>query len=396
MTGKRRSPSGPAGDSTRCVHAGERQAPPREPAITPIYQTAPFAFGSAEELNQAFAREDVAGLYSRYANPTVRAVEEKLAALEGADDAVAFASGMGAITATLGALLRSGDRLLAAADLYGQTHHWLAWLRERHPEVAVDRVPAAGLVDHLAGGIPAETCIVYFETPTNPLLTCCDIARVAELAHRSRKDRVVVVDNTFATPIEQRPLALGADIAVYSATKFLAGHSDVTAGLAAGRRELIEPIREAMILGGACLDPHAAFLVGRGMKTLGLRLERQADNAARLAAFLRGHPRVVRVLYPGLDPVGRRQMRRGGGMLAFEAEGGLEAASRLLDRLEVFRILPSLGGVESGVLLPATTSHRQLSRDERAALGIGDGLIRVSCGIEDGDDLEADLAQALG
>lgn len=383
------------GVGTRAVHAGERQEVPRRPAAVPIYQTAPYLFEDAGELARAFAGGDLTALYSRYANPSVRVVEEKLAALEGAEDAVAFASGMGAIAATLGALLASGDRLLAAADLYGGTHSWLTWLGERHPEVAVDRVPLAELVDALAAGVPAATRVVYLETPSNPLLACADLRRVAELAHAG--GLTVVVDGTMASPAVQTPLALGADLVIHSATKFLAGHSDVTAGVVAGARAITAEIRRAMMWGGACLDAHAAFLVARGMKTLELRLERQSSNAARLARFLRDHPKAANVHYPGFDPIGRRQMKSGGAMLAFDVAGGdgARAAAIFLDRLEVFQIIPSLGGVESGVMLPAVTSHRQLTPAERAAQGIHDGTVRVSCGIEDGDDLEADLTQAL-
>jgi cystathionine beta-lyase/cystathionine gamma-synthase len=392
-------PPRPAGLGTRAVHAGERQEVPRRPAVLPIYQTAPYLFADAAELTAAFASGELTALYSRYANPTVRVVEEKLAALEGAEDAVAFASGMAAISATLSALLASGDRLLAAADVYGGTHSWLTWLGERHPEVAVERVALASLVDALSGSPPPGFRVVYLETPSNPLLACADLREVARLAHAGGAK--VVVDGTMASPAVQTPLALGADLVIHSATKFLAGHSDVTAGLVAGDRASIAEIRRAMMWGGACLDPHAAFLVGRGMKTLTLRLERQAANAARLAAFLRDHPAVERVHYPGFDPVARGQMRNGGAMLAFDLAGGGigmgagRAAAVFLGRLEVFQIIPSLGGVESGVMLPAVTSHRQLTPAQRAAQGIHDGTVRLSCGIEDGDDLEADLAQAL-
>lgn len=389
------------GLATRAVHAGERQRPPREPVVVPIHQTAPFAFESVEELGRAFDRQQEPAqrqtLYSRYGNPTVRVVEEKVAALEGAEDAVAFASGMAAISGVLSSLLGSGDRLLAAADLYGGTHAWLGWLARHHPEVTVDRVPLPDLQRHLEQGVPEATRIVYLESPTNPLLGCCDLARVAESAHRQGVR--VVVDNTFASPVLQNPLALGADLVVHSATKFLAGHSDVTAGVVAGDAQTLAAVRETQILGGACLDPHAAFLVSRGMRTLSLRVERQSATAAQLAAFLAQHPRVARVYYPGFDPVGRRQMRAGGGMLAFDLKPGSASAAAeaaaFVDRLRLIRIIPSLGGVETGVMIPAVSSHRQLTPEERAAAGIGDGLVRMSCGIEDAEDLEGDLEQAL-
>jgi cystathionine beta-lyase/cystathionine gamma-synthase len=390
------------GAATRAVHAGERQPPaPRRPVAVPIHQTAPFLFDNASELDRAFAAaaDESTALYSRYGNPSVRVVEEKLAALEGAEDAVAFASGMAAVSGLLSTLLTSGDRLLATGEIYGGTHGWLSWLQRRHPEVAVDRVPVADLADRLEAGAPEATRVVYLETPSNPLLVCCDLARIAELCRR--QGLTLVVDNTFATPVLQRPLELGAHLVVHSATKYLGGHSDVIAGLVAGDRGTLSAVRETLRVGGACLDPHAAYLVARGMRTLTLRVERQSANAAHLASFLQRHPRVGRVLYPGFDPVARRQMRAGGGMVAFELEVGEDrsaqaaAAAQVVDHLRLIRIIPSLGGVETGIMIPALTSHRQLSPEERAAAGISDGLLRLSCGIEDPEDLEEDLARAL-
>jgi cystathionine beta-lyase/cystathionine gamma-synthase len=398
MSGSQRETAA-RGFGTRAVHAGERQAVPHRPAVVPIYQTAPFLCDDVAELDRTFAEPSPTGLYSRYANPTVRVVEEKIAALEGVDDAVAFASGMGAISGALSTLLRSGDRLLAAADVYGGTSAWLGWLAERHPEVRIERLPLGELASRLEQPLEgAETFrAVYFETPTNPVLTCGDIGRIARAAHS--RGAVVIVDNTFATPVLQRPAEHGADLVVHSATKFLGGHSDVTAGLVAGAAGLIQQVRTTMLQGGACLDPHAAFLLARGMKTLALRVERQSANAARLVERLQRHRRVARVHYPGLDPVGRAQMRSGGALFAFDLAGGLEesreAATRLVERLEVFQIIPSLGSIESSVILPRIASHRSLTVQQRAALGIGEGTVRVCCGIEDPEDLAADLEQAL-
>ncbi len=387
----------PRGVSTRAVHAGERRPlPPRLPAAVPIFQTAPWTFASADELETAFSGAGRAALYSRYENPTVRALEEKVAVLEGAGDAVATASGMGAIAATLGALLASGDRLLVAAEVYGGTDSWLGWLTAHHPELIVERAPVARLAARVEAAAPQ---VVLVETPSNPLLACCDLEALAAACRRAgaAADRPVtlVVDGTFASPALQTPLALGADLVLHSATKFLAGHSDVTAGVVAGDAERVEAVRRAVILTGVCLDPHAAFLVARGLKTLALRLERQSDNAARLAELAAAHPAVARVRYPGSDPVGRRQMRRGGAMLALELAGGGAALRPFVDSLRIFGIIPSLGGVESGISVPAWTSHRQLSAAERRDRGLADGLVRLSCGIEDGDDLAADLAAAL-
>jgi cystathionine beta-lyase/cystathionine gamma-synthase len=412
------------GTSTRAVHAGEEAVatlPPRRPAGLPVFQTAPWTFADSAELESAFAAVpgDRSALYSRYSNPTVRVLEEKVAALEGADDAVAFASGMAAISTTLGALLASGDHLLAAADLYGGTDAWLAALAVHQPEVTVERAPLGALaarVDELAGacggdagsadaGTARRLAAVYLETPSNPLLACCDLAALAAACRRLGEVRGapvrLLVDGTLASPAVQTPLAHGADLVLHSATKFLGGHSDVTAGVVAGGAGLVEQVRRRAIVAGPCLDPHAGFLVARGVQTLVLRVERQSANAARLAARLASHPAVARVHYPGLpaaagfDPVAAGQMRSGGPMLAFDLAGGLPAARALVDALEIFRIIPSLGGVESGVVLPAATSHRNLSAAERAERGIADGLVRMSCGIEDGADLEADLAAAL-
>lgn len=377
---------------TRAVHAGERQPAPRRPATVPVYQTAPFLFDSVDELARAFGSGELAGLYSRYGNPTVRAVEEKLAALEGAEDAVAFASGMAALHGALAAVLRSGDLLIAARELYGGSHALLGWIGEHQPEVEVSRPRLADVAAAVASA-PRAPRAVLVETPSNPGLACCDLAALGD-ACRPR-GTTLVVDNTFATPVLQTPLLLGAHLVVHSATKFLGGHSDVTAGLVAGSGELIARVRKAEMVGGGCLDPHAAFLVGRGMKTLVLRVERQSATAARLAEVLGEHAAVAAVRYPGLDEIGRQQMRMGGGMLAFELEGGGEAVPRVLDRLRIWQLIPSLGGVESGVGVPALTSHRQLAPAERAELGIGDGLVRLSVGIEDAEDLIADLLQAL-
>lgn len=385
------------GVASRAVHAGERQDLPRRPASVAVHLTAPFVFESAADLDRAFAGSladkspaERNTLYSRYGNPSVRVVEEKLAALEGAEDAVAAASGMGAIAATLSTLLASGDRLLSAADVYGGTLAWLGWLRRRHPEIEVETVPLAGLVERLEQPAAPRPRVVYLETPTNPLLSSVDLAAAARAARQA--GAVLVVDNTFATPVLQTPLALGAHVVVHSATKFLAGHHDVTAGLAAADAETVAAIRETVRVCGAPLDPHAAFLVARGMRTLPLRMERQSENAQALASFLREQPQVRRVFYPGFDPVARRQMASGGAMVAFELAGDARA---FVDRLRLVRILPSLGGVETGVILPAATSHRELPAEERRRLGIGEQLVRMSVGIEDAADLERDLARGL-
>jgi cystathionine beta-lyase/cystathionine gamma-synthase len=411
----------PDAPATRAVHAGEEPASPvtRRPAGSVVYHTAPFVFGSTEELDGAFAAGGREGVYSRFGNPTVRVAEEKLAALEGAEEAVAFASGLAAMSAAVSSCVASGDTIVASTDLYGGTAVQLDRLVRSHPEVAVEQVPLAGLEGRLTDASRPAPRLVILETPSNPLLACCDLAAVAAAARE--RGSLLLVDNTFATPVLQTPLRLpgggGADLVVHSATKYLGGHSDATGGFVAGSAERMEPVKEAQMYGGACLDPHAAFLLARGMKTLALRVERQSENAARLAEFLARHPAVHGVRYPGNDPVARRQMRAGGGMLTFELAGAeqadstrnggllkadstrngglLKAAARVVDRLRIFHIIPSLGGVESGVSIPALTSHRSLDPETRRALGIGDGMLRLSVGIEAEDDLRADLEQAL-
>lgn len=412
------------GLSTRAVHDGEDVSlPTRRPVTVPVYQTAPWAFASSGDLADAFDAlpDDRSALYSRYGNPTVRSLEEKVSGLEGAADAVAFASGMAAIANTLSSLVASGDTLLAAADLYGGTDAWLAGLGHSHPEVRVERAPVGRLVAWLEEmareGAPSPVAAVYLETPSNPLLACADLAAVVaaarHLGERQGRPVAVVVDGTMASPAVQRPLEWGADLVLHSATKFLAGHSDVTAGVVAGGvggesfgASLVRDLRSKAILAGASLDPHAAFLVARGLKTLALRVERQSANAARLAELVADHVAASAVHYPGrvaaegsdagaFDPVAAGQMANGGPMLSFELTGGLPAARALVDALSIVRIIPSLGGVETGVVLPAITSHRSLSAAQRAERGIADGLVRVSCGIEDGDDLVADLGRGL-
>ncbi|MDX1630248.1 MAG: PLP-dependent aspartate aminotransferase family protein, partial [Thermoanaerobaculia bacterium] len=320
--------------ATRAVTAGEETEPPRPPATPAVYQTAPFLFSSTRELEEAFAGEGDHGLYSRYSSPNSEAVEAKIATLEEAEGAVAFSSGMSAIASVLSSLLRSGSHLVVARELYGGTLAWLEHLRERQPEIGTERVALDRLRERLRE-CPGPD-LVWVESPTNPRLRCIDLSNLATGCREAGAK--LAVDNTFATPVLQRPLSLGADLVVHSATKYLGGHSDVTAGVVAGRRGLLEPIRRHRRLGGAVLDPHAAFLLNRGIKTLFLRVERQSASASRLAETLGEHGAVLRVFYPGLDPLGRRQMRAGGGMLSFEVRDG-ETAAAVVDHLRRFRIL---------------------------------------------------------
>lgn len=383
--------------ATRAVHAGERVVAPRPGANVPLVLTAPFRFTTVAELDRAFAAGPGPGQYARYDNPTVAAVEAKLAALEGAAGAVAFSSGMAAVAAAVTGILGgvgSAGHVLAASELYGGSDAWLGRLAEERPHLVLERRPLADLRARLVDPAAPAPDLVYLETPTNPLLRTVDLPALAAAAN-ARGARLVV-DNTFATPILQNPLALGAAAVVHSATKFLGGHSDLLAGLAATSDEsLLGELRQVRTLGGACLDPHAAYLLGRGMKTLALRVERQSANAAALAGWLAGQPAVAAVFYPRPGDLPPGQLRAGGAMLSFALAAGDAALAPVVDRLRVFTILPSLGGVESGVSLPAMTSHRGLSPAARAAQGMPAGLVRLSVGIEDLDDLRADLAQAL-
>jgi cystathionine beta-lyase/cystathionine gamma-synthase len=376
------------------VH-GQR-APRPGPLAPPIVQTSTFAFASAAQMRRYLQGDDELFLYTRYANPTVRELEQALAALEGAQAALALASGMAAMTSAVLSVVRAGDEVLGSASLYGGTVRLLTELLPRLG-VASRLLPHAELerVDRLAG---ERTRLLILESPTNPRLEIVDLAAVAAAAHS--RGVVVIVDNTFATPHLQRPLALGADLVMHSLTKALAGHSDLIGGALAGSSERVAAARATMKILGGCMDPHPAFLALRGLKTLHLRVERQCANALTLARRLEGHPAVRRVLYPGLPShpghaVAARQMSAFGGMVTLELAGGLPAAERFYDRLQLVTRAASLGGVESLASLPLHTSHYGLPEAELRAADIDPGLVRLSLGVEDAADLLADVEQAL-
>ena len=382
------------GPGTRAVH-GRRGARPG-PLATPVVQSSTFAFASAAEMRRYLEGDEELYLYTRYANPTVRELEEALAAVEGAPAALALSSGMAAMTTALLSLVGSGDEVLASASLYGGTVRLLTGLLPRLG-ISARFVPTAELerVDRVAG---PRSRVLVLESPTNPTLDVVDLRAACESAHAC--SLVVVADNTFATPHLQQPLALGADLVMHSLTKALAGHSDVVGGALAGSPERVEAARAAMRVLGGCMDPHAAFLVLRGLKTLHLRVERQCENALALARRLEGHPAVRRVLYPGLashpgHAVARRQMRAFGGMVTLVLEGGLPAAERFYDRLSLVARAASLGGVESLASLPVHTSHHGLPEEKLREAGIDPGMVRLSMGVEDADDLVEDVEQAL-
>jgi len=383
------------GDATLAIHAGEERFHVGASVGVPIARTSNFTFASTAEMKRWAEGKSQAYIYTRYGNPTLAVAEQKLAALEGAEAAVVTASGSAAISSALLSLLRAGDELIATLQLYGGSYRLLRDVLPRYG-ITVRLVEA-----NLAGIerlVNPRTRALYVETPTNPVLRVVDLKKAAAFARDW--GLVSLTDNTFATPILQKPLQMGFDMVLHSATKYLAGHSDVVAGVAAGRAELIRRVRQAVIQFGGSMDPEAAFLMIRGMKTLAVRIERQCASAMAVAKFLAKHPKVARVHYPGLPShpdhaLARRQMRGFGGMLAFDHRDGLAGARRFCDRVSVFLLAASLGGVESLVVLPIFTSHYKMSPQELQNAGITPGTVRVSVGLEDPEDLIEDLRQAL-
>jgi cystathionine beta-lyase/cystathionine gamma-synthase len=363
------------------------------PLATPIYQTSTFEVTDNEEQLRATHTDH---FYTRYGNPTNTVAEKTIAALEGVDAALTFASGMGAVTTALMALLKSGDHVVAQHDIYGGVNKFLAqWL----PKMGIETtfVDTTDYEQH-ARAIRPNTKLLYIESPTNPILRVVDFRKVVGLA-RQRK-LLTMIDATFGTPINQRPAEYGIDLIMHSGMKYLAGHSDVICGVVAGRRELIDKILDTRTTLGNCMDPHASWMLVRGLKTLALRVARQNANAQRLAEFLVEHAKVRRVHYPFLKShpqyaVARAQMSGGGGMVSFEVEGTGEDARRVSEAMRLFTLAPSLGGVESLVSIPVLTSHAMIPPAARAKMGVTEQMIRLSVGIENGDDLIADLEHAL-
>jgi len=383
-------------DATHCVHAGEDRHGRLEPLTTPITQTSVFIIPGLDELRRYAEGDRDFYLYSRYGNPTVKAVEDKIAALEGAEAAVLAASGMSAETIAALAACRAGDEIVSMLDIYGGTVKLFEDVLARCG-ITTRFIPYRDLGKAERYFTP-KTRMLFLETPTNPTLRCADIAALSAIAHRYKA--CVVVDNTFATPILQKPLALGADIVMHSATKYLGGHSDVTAGVLAGSRKWMERARELMILTGGCLDPGCAYLLLRGLKTLQLRVERACHNAAAVADALQRHPKVSHVYYPGLPghadhELATRQMTGYGMMVSFELRGGEPAVERFIQRLKLWYLATSLGGVESILSYPLLSSHVGLSAKRLKSLGVTPSTVRLSVGVEDAADLIGDLEAAL-
>ncbi len=384
------------GLSTRCVHAGE--ALDAQGGIhIPLYNHSTFGFGNTAALLDVVEGRVEGNLYTRYGlNPTIRAVERKLAALEGGEMALVFSSGMAAEAATFLTHCRAGDHMICIGDAYGGT---LELMGDNLPNLGIETTFLLGSeVDALGDHLRKTTRIVFFETPTNPNMEVFDIAAIAKRAKAA--GALTVVDNTFASPVNQHPLELGADLVIHSTTKYLGGHSDLTGGVVIGTPDHVQPIWIWRKNLGQMMAPEVAFLLARSLRTLAVRVAVQNRTAQTVASFLREHPRVKRVNYPGLPDfpghaIARKQMSGFGGMVSFVFDGDAATTAAMVDRLRVFTIAASLGGVESLVTQPITTTHHGMTPEERARRGILDGMVRLSCGLEDAADLVADLKQAL-
>jgi methionine-gamma-lyase len=383
------------GMRTLAVHGGQHPDAQSGAITTPIASTSSFSYGDFDSGARRFSGEEPGYMYSRFGNPTVTAFEERMAVLENAESAVACASGMAAVSATLFALLKSGDEIIHIGALYGGTE---GVIRNLLPRYGIKPVFVASL-DALQGAFTENTKMVFVETPANPVMGIISLQEVARLSREA--GAVSVVDNTFATPYLTRPLEWGIDVVLHSATKYISGHGDATGGVVAGRHELIDPIRTLCLKQfGGCLSPFEAALMTRGLKTLPLRVEASSNSAQKIAEYLHKHPAIAEVFYPGLEThagydVARQQMRLFGGIMAVELKGGKAAARQFLDRLNLVTQAVSLGDTDSLACHPATTTHSAVAEKIRLQSGITDGLVRISIGIEDTEDLIADFTQAL-
>lgn len=387
--------------ATEVVHAGEIRPFPHHALTLPILETATYTFENTTDLRQ-FMDARMWGLaegrveYGRYGNPTVSAVEAKLSVLEAGEAAILFSSGMAAVTTALLSLLYADDHIVITDDSYRRTRQFcLTFLKRWRIE---STVVSAGDLEQLEGAIQSNTKVIISESPTNPYLRVMDLERLVAIAKRHKVK--TLIDSTFATPINQRPLEFGVDLVVDSATKYLGGHNDLLAGVVAGSESLMAMIRQNLWVLGAVCDPQTAYLIQRGLKTLSLRVAQQNESAQKVADFLEAEPGVDRVWYPGLrshpdHDVARQQMEGYGGVVSFEIDGDLDATSRFIDAVQLPLIASSLGGVETLVEQPALMSYYDLSSEEREEIGIKDNLVRLSVGIESADDLIADLARAL-
>jgi len=378
---------------TAAVHGAADLEKKNGPVTTPIYQTSTFEVTDNDEQQRVTSTDRY---YTRWANPTNTVAEETVAALEGVEAARTFASGMGAITSTILALLKTGDHIVAQRDIYGGvTKFFSEWL----PKMGIETtfVDTTDYEQH-ARAIRPNTRLLYLESPTNPALRVVDMKKASALA--KQHGLISMIDSTFGTPINQHPAEYGIDLVMHSGTKYLSGHADLTCGVVCGRRELMERLWETRTTLGNCMDPHAAWLLIRGLKTLAVRVARQNENAQRVAEFLEQRAKVRRVHYPFLKShpqyaIAREQMSGGGGMVTFEVEGTGEDARRVSEAMRLFTLATSLGGVESLVSIPVLTSHAMISAEQREKMGVTEQMVRLSVGIESADDLIGDLERAL-
>lgn len=387
------------GFATRQIHAGHMKNQFGALA-TPIYQTSTFVFDSAEQGGRRFALEEDGFIYTRLGNPNCSEVEAKVAELEGAEAAVAAASGIGAVASAMWVTVNAGDHIVAAKTLYGCT---FAYLEHGLSRFGVETT----FVDtrdpqNVKNALKPNTKAVYLESPANPNMFIADIKAIADIAHSHNPDILVYVDNTYCTPYIQRPISLGADVVIHSATKYLNGHGDVIAGFVAGKADFMQQVRLVGVkdMTGACLDPFQAFLINRGLKTLNIRMERHCANAQKVAEFLEANDKVTSIQFPGLKSfpqyeLAKRQMALPGAMIAFEVKGGIQAGIKLINSVKLASVAVSLGDAETLIQHPASMTHSPYSPEERLASDITDGLIRLSVGLEDADDIIADLDQAL-
>jgi cystathionine gamma-synthase len=384
------------GFSTRAVHAGEAHEKAGNAVTTPIFQTATYAFRDSHELIDYMEGNIEREEYGRYGNPTQRTVECKLAALDGGEAALLFSTGMCAITTTLLAMLGKGNHVVLTEDGYRRTRQFCRSLLHR---LGIEcTFVKTGNYEALEAAIRPTTRLIFSESPTNPHLRVMDLERLVVIGREHNVK--IAIDSTFATPYNQRPLDFGIDLVIHSATKYLGGHNDLMAGVVVGSRGLVSAIRDMQAMLGGITDPHTAYLLLRGVKTLGLRIRKQNENGMAVARFLEGHPHVRRVYYPGLSShpdykVACEQMKGFGGVVSFEIDGDMKTTSTFIDRLHIPYIAPSLGGVETLIEQPALMSYFEMTSEDRMAIGIVDELVRLSLGVEDADDLIADLDQAL-
>jgi methionine-gamma-lyase len=388
---------GKLGFQSLCCHAGQHADPQTGAHNTPIYQTSTFAFKNVQDGADKFAGEKEGYIYTRLGNPTQSALEEKMAALEGAEAAIATASGMSAISASVMAVAYAGDHILAHDCLYGCTH---SLMEEILPRYGIE-VTFADLsdLDNVDEYLQDNTKLVYLETPSNPTLNLVDIEEISKKAHAAGAK--VIVDNTFMTPYLQNPLALGADMVVHSATKYIGGHGDAIAGIIAGKEEMLAEIRMTTLKDfGGIISPFNAWLLLRGLKTLPIRVDKHTENAKEVAEFLEAHDKVERVFYPGLEShpqhdLAKKQASGFGSMISFELKGGYDAGEKMMNNVNLATLAVSLGDVDTLIQHPASMTHAPVPREERLAAGITDGLVRISIGIEDVEDIIADLDNSL-